>query len=361
MKKLWKRAAAIALAGCMAAAMTGCGSASKSAMYANADSAMAEMSYGSSSMGGKSYDYEEMQEVSMDEGYDMDGNTSADSVKENAANVDTGRKLIRTVNLSVETKEFDQMMETLQDQVEGLGGYIENMDTYNGSTYHGYSEWKNATVTIRMPKNELQGFLDNVSGICNIVRHSESVEDVTLSYVDMESRRNALRTEQERLLAFLEQAETIEEIITIEDRLTDVRYQLESMESQLRTYDNKIDYATVYLDIEEVRELTPIVEAEETAWKRIAEGFMTNLKDVGRDLEDFGIGFVIHIPYMSVWAVIIAVIVVVIKLVIRGNKKRKQKRLPQQQSQQPQMPAQQTQVTIPEQNAAAQQSKQDKK
>mgnify|MGYP002226154573 CR=1 FL=1 len=83
---------------------------------------------------------------------------------------------------------------------------------------------------------------------------------MTLTYVDLQSHRDALQTEQERLLQLLEQAESIEDIITIEQRLSDVRYQLESMESQLRSYDNQVDYSTVYLYIDEVEVYTPVEE-----------------------------------------------------------------------------------------------------
>ena len=80
--------------------------------------------------------------------------------------------------------------------------------------------------------------------------------------------------EQERLLSLLEQAETMEEIIALESRLTEVRYQLESMESQLRTMDNQVSYSTVYLSIEEVEHFTP--PAEKGTWERISTGFSEN-------------------------------------------------------------------------------------
>ena len=68
-------------------------------------------------------------------------------------------------------------------------------------------------------------------------------------------------------------------IITLEDRMSTVRYQLESMESQLRTYDNMVDYSTVHMNIQEVKELTPVIEEEETAWERFVNGFKESLKD----------------------------------------------------------------------------------
>ena len=68
----------------------------------------------------------------------------------------------------------------------------------------------------------------------------------------LQSHKKALLAEQESLLSMMEQAESIEDIIAINEQLTDVRYQIESMESQLRTYDNQVDYSTVNLYIDEV-------------------------------------------------------------------------------------------------------------
>lgn len=215
------------------------------------------------------------------------------------------RKLIQNVRLEVETKEFEQMMSSLEEQVREMGGYIENMETYNGSSYSEYSNSRYADLTIRIPKERLDGFLHTVSDISNIVRRYDSVEDVTLSYVDMESRRNALRTEQDRLLEFLEKAGNVEEIIALEERLSEVRYQLESMESQLRTMDNLIEYSTVNINISEVRELTVVKEEEPTAWERISEGFLESLRDIGNGIAEAGIWFLVNIPYLLIWALVI--------------------------------------------------------
>jgi len=124
-----------------------------------------------------------------------------------------------------------------------------------------------------------------------------------------------LEEEQERLLELLENAETIEDIITIEGRLSEVKYQLESMKSQLRTFDNKVTYSTVHIYIDEVKELTPVVE--QTAGERIAEGFAESLRDIGEGFKEFFIGFVINIPYIIVWAVIIVIMAFVAIKVIK--------------------------------------------
>lgn len=236
-----------------------------------------------------------------------------------------GQKLIRNVSLAVETKEFDALMSALNTQIRQLGGYIENMETYNGSLYSSGSRGSRyANMTIRIPKAQTDGFLEMVSDVCNVIRKNESGDDVTLSYADMESRRNTLRTEQERLLSFLERAQSIEEIITIEDRLSNVRYQLESMESQLRVIDNQVEYSTVQLNVTEVKELTPVVQ--QTAWERIGSGFVENLRDIGEGIVEFGIWFVVNIPYFVIWAVVITAAVLMVKGLRKMRLRKKEKK-----------------------------------
>lgn len=239
-----------------------------------------------------------------------------------AAVPETSRKLIKTVNISAETENFDTLVPGLQRQVETLGGYIESISVYDVGSYYvedTMQKQRCANLTARVPKEKLDGFLLQVGEQTNVTSRSENVEDVTLRYVDLESHKKALLTEQERLLALMEKAESVEDIITIEGRLSEVRYQLESMESQLRTYDNQIDYSTVYLSIEEVRKYSAPQTA--TVWQRIENGFMKSLENIGFGIRDFAIGFVINIPYIVFWGVLIAVAVIVWRILRKAWKK----------------------------------------
>ncbi len=121
-------------------------------------------------------------------------------------------------------------------------------------------------------------------------------------------------------MELLEQAETIDDIITIESRLSDVRYQIESMESQLRTFDNQVSYSTVYLYIDEVKTYTQT--EEQTRLQRMAGGFVNSLKGIGNGFLDFCVSFVIALPYLVVWAVIIVVFILLIRLIVQKNQRR---------------------------------------
>ena len=73
------------------------------------------------------------------------------------------RKLIKTVDMHVETQQYDQLLAAIDGQVKDLGGYIENMNTYNGSAYYNRNPIRNADMTIRIPKENLDTFLNKVS------------------------------------------------------------------------------------------------------------------------------------------------------------------------------------------------------
>ena len=307
-KNKWKRVAVIGLAVLL---LTGCGSNKSEAMT---DTVWSETEYASGNSNYLSDDiYEEETAVEEDGAV-----TEQTTVEESAATAD--RKLIRNVNMEVETESFDELLNTLEEKTSHLGGYIENSYTYNGSSYYGRTD-RNASMTIRISAEKLDEFMSAVAAESNVISRNESVTDITLQYVDMESHKKALKAEESRLLELMDEAETIEDIITLESRLSEVRYQIESMESQLRTYDNRVSYSTVYLDISEVTRLTPV--KEQSIGEKIVTGFTESLYGVGNGLLNFAIGLIIRLPYLVVWAVVIVIVVQIVKAVRKAGKKRK--------------------------------------
>ncbi|MBQ6431992.1 MAG: DUF4349 domain-containing protein [Oscillospiraceae bacterium] len=289
-------------------ALVGCGAAREPA-YADEDN------------GAAVYEYGRMPE---DFGYDAElaveaanGTAPADV---SPVSVATNRKLIRTVSLGVETEEYDVLLNGIAERISLCGGYVENMSA--DTRYSSDSRY--ATLTVRVPADRLDEFVTAVSGISNVVQRSENTEDVTLSYVDLESHTAALRTEQERLIELLEQAENVSEILEIEDRLAYVRYELEYMQSQLRTYDNLVEYATVTLSVSEVTKLTPTVE--KGFWEKIGDGFNDSLNGVWEGLKSFFSFLIIALPYLVVIAVFAGIAVVIIVLCVKKSRKRAAKR-----------------------------------
>lgn len=229
-------------------------------------------------------------------------------------------KLIRTVSMHLQTKEFETLLTYLEGRVAELGGYVQNSQIYgNGMDSYGY---RSASMTLRIPQSKLDSFVSGVSENATVVRKSENAENKTLEYADTEARLKSLQIEQERFLALLEKADTVENIIVLEQHLTELRYEIEAYASNLKLIDNKVNYSTVTIDVSEVNRIVP-VEQNPTLFTRMKDGFADTWYDIKDGLGNFAVWFVTNIIYLVIWAVIIMAAIVVVKKI---NKSRKLKR-----------------------------------
>ena len=235
---------------------------------------------------------------------------------------DTGRKLIRDVNMSVEARDFDGVLSQITDKVRELGGYVESSDVSGISVNsYGGSQQRYADIRARIPADRLDRFVETVESAGNVTSKQEQVTDVTLRYSDVQSRKKSMEIEQERLWALLEKAESLDAVVALEARLSEIRYELESYTSQLRLYDNQVDYSTVSINMREVKDLTPT--APDSIGTRIQKGFNRSLHNLGEGGTDLIVWIASNSPILLVLAVIIAAVV----LFVRGLSRRMQGRL----------------------------------
>lgn len=235
-------------------------------------------------------------------------------------NENTNRKLIKTISMNVETENFDSLLGNIKQRVAALGGYVEQ-EEINGTSYYVARNNRYASMSLRIPNDQLESFVNEVTEISNVIWKNENVQDVTLQYVDVESHKKALQTEQDRLFELLEKAESMEDIIAIESRLSEIRYELQNYESQLRVMDNQIEYSTISLHIEEVQKLTP--QKEKSAWEKITEGFKDSLISIWKGIQNTIINFIVYLPYLILWGIIIIVFILIGRKLYKKRKNNK--------------------------------------
>lgn len=274
------------------------------------------------------YDYEMgMTEESMDV-MEENPNTAGGLGDGGAAPADITRKLIRNVDLSLESREFDKAVEGLNQLVADLGGYIEYSDISGRSLdYKGEYYRRNAHFVARIPAEKLNEATGAIEELCNVTSRSESVNDITDAYYDVDGRLRTLRIEEERLLALLEKAERLEDMLTIESHLSNIRYQIESLTGQLNRYDNQVNYSTVSMYLQEVVEYTEQEPEPISFGQRIGKAFRNSLDFVG----DFGEGLVLAavtvLPVLLIYGGMAAVVVLlVVKGIRRLGARRKAKK-----------------------------------
>lgn len=267
-----------------------------------------------------SSDYLNKGEAPMPEG--GEGIYDSNSGGENAEIV--GRKLIRTINIEAETKDLDALLTDLDAQLAALGGYVQNKQVRGSATSTGS---RYASLTLRIPAEKLDQFVNHVTGATNILSSGETTEDVTLKFIATESRIAALEAEEARVMELIAKAENLNELLTLESKLSNIRQELEEVKSQLKLYENLIDYGTVYLSIREAKEYTVVEEEEPTVWERISTGFVGSLKGVGNIITELFVFFVVASPYLAIPAVIVVIVLVSLHI---GKKKARKKQQEQQ-------------------------------
>lgn len=240
-----------------------------------------------------------------------------EEISEEAVKAASNRKLIKTVNLTVETREFDELLATLDKKITQLGGYAQTSNV-NGVNYDDTYSRRSAYIVARIPANSLDAFVSTVEKSSNITSKNESAEDVTLQYTDVKAHIESLRVEQKRLDELLAQADSLETIIALEQRMTEVRYELSSYESRLRTMDNQVDYSTVYIDITEVREYKPEPIDDPSFTQRLSEAFIDSCATAWVTIEEFIIGFIAFLPMLLVGLIILGVIGGIIFLIVKA-------------------------------------------
>ena len=229
------------------------------------------------------------------------------------------QKLIRTMRIQAQTQELDPLLAQMESQIKQLGGYVENKSVYNGVSTANKTT-RNADLVIRIPADRLDEFAQQIRGQSNVISMSESVDDVTLSYVAVESRITALETEQQRLLELMEKAETMSDLLQIEARLTEVCTELEKVVSQLRVYDNMIAYATLNLFITEVKEYTE-PEVEKTVWQRIGGGLENSWEIVCAAVTEFFVFVIVSLPIVIPMVAVTLGVIFVVRLRTKRNRK----------------------------------------
>jgi len=233
------------------------------------------------------------------------------------------RKIIKNASLSFETLTYDAFVQELEHSIASMGGYVQSSEGYGGGIHS--TRQRYVYITARIPEANYNRFMTEVSNMGTLTQKSENANDVTMSYVDTQSRIKSLQAEYDALLAILEKATSLDDVILLQSRISEVTYQLESYQSQLRKYDDLISYCTVRISVNEVKEVTQNVEVM-TLGERIEKAFANTLDDITESFEDFTVWFVSSIPYILMWAVVILVIVSVCRSAVKKSKKRKAKK-----------------------------------
>ena len=228
----------------------------------------------------------------------------------------SGTKLVRTADVTLVSSSFDSDSAAIRTLTSTVGGYVESMNQ-SGDKASG----KNRVIYyhLRIPSDQLDGFLTGLEGIGRMTEHSESSEDMSTEYSDTSMRLKTQKDKLARLQQLMAQATDVSDLLEIENSIADTQYEIDRYESSLRTIDRDVDKSAVTVTL---REETPaeVAQAKElTLGERIRNGFEASLKGLGEFLRNMLVFVVMCLPVL----VPVAVISVILWLILRARKQRK--------------------------------------
>lgn len=233
-------------------------------------------------------------------------------------------KLIYSASATVETTTFDETVEKLSALVAEYGGFVES-SSINGSNYYtqsrGYSSERYASYVIRVPSNKFSTLMSSLSTLGNVPYSHTYTENVTAQYYDTDARLTAYKTQETRLLEMMELAESVEDLISIEEKLTELRYKIESLQSTLNNWDRQVNYSSLSLEVQEVIEYTP--ESRMSYGQELALALTNGLKRAGQFFKDLLLWLVGALPTLVVLAVALAVAIPLLKNRIKKRRAKK--------------------------------------
>lgn len=254
--------------------------------------------------------------VTYEESASTEAQTEMDTSAENGMSsespkyggIQTNRKIIQNAFIQMETLAFDDIIIEIKEKTYEFGGYFEVMRV-DGKRMdkNDIQQNRDANFVIRIPKEKYEIFISSFGDLGNIIRNELNSVDVTDQYIDTEARLEALKVQEERLLKILESATKIEDIITLEDRLSVVRYEIEGFQGTINKWDNLVQFTTVELSIREVNEMTQ--PKPDTLLTRSIDSFLSSIDGVTVILKAMVVFLFGFLPYL--------VILVPVGLIIR--------------------------------------------
>lgn len=222
--------------------------------------------------------------------------------------VQSQQKLVYTGRMNIQTLHYQETKADILKKITQYGGIIENENEYDNGYGWYYKEDYVTTMhmswIVRIPTEHYNEFMNDLEGSEKVLSKSSSVENITRRYNDNSARIEALELQEKRLLEMMEKAETIEDMITVETRLTEVQMDLNELKTWKNEMDTDIEYSTIYLELDEVRKYT---EHNDDFITRFTRSFADGWDSFTEALGDIAIGIGHTWPYLIILAVLIVI------------------------------------------------------
>jgi hypothetical protein len=256
-----------------------------------------------------------------EEGYAGDGSALPTLDTGNAAA--SGKKVIYTMDMSLEAKDAAAAIKDIASTAARLGGYVSD------SQYSSDSRNASCFIRVRIAPEKLDEFTAHVGTLGKVLEQNLSSQDITSQYNDMQTHLANAQAEEAQYLEIMKTARTIDETMKVRAKLDEIQTEIEQLKGQMRLWDNQVDFSTVTVRIQQPPAPAVVVEKEPSQGVRFW-GFAAVWQKISRGFSD-GFNWTLNavswilmvLSYIVVPLAVVAAAIAVILVVLRLARKRK--------------------------------------
>ncbi|MFI6171788.1 DUF4349 domain-containing protein [Nocardia sp. NPDC051052] len=223
----------------------------------------------------------------------------------------TARKEVVTGNVEMTAGKPVEAASTIADRVREVGGRIDSRTEQPGTDDTDPS----ATLTVRIPADKTDAFIDGLGGIGRVTRVHTNRDDVTMQWEDLDARIKALQASVDRLRGLIAGATNTADLINAEQALSSRQGELDSLTAQKRHLDDEVALSTLTIDL-----TTATTKAQEDRADNFWEGIVTGWHSLVDWLKDAVVFTGKALPWLGFLVVLAAVIWGVVRTVLRRKK-----------------------------------------
>ena len=299
--KTWKK---VFSTGVLALVLAGCGSSSSAQSTSSANGSYAGP-------------FDEATGYAAAESYMYDAeDTAAAADPSPAKEAVTGEKLVYTASVNIETLNYEESVGYIRQRVKQFNGIVETENEWDNDRSWTYTDGRGRmtnrtlSMTLRIPTESFETFLNEMEGSGKITAKNQTVENISRKYNDNSIEIEALEKQQTRLLEMMDKAETVEEMILVEERLSEVQTKLNQKKSYQSGMDTDVKYSTIYLNVNEVQQYTPVDNSIQIGGygKKLKETAEYSVKYFIYFLQEAGLVLIRILPFLLLAGLIILLI-----------------------------------------------------
>lgn len=249
----------------------------------------------------------------------------------NLANINTqalqdilgDRKIIFNAFIVLDVEEFDTKFKMITSMVESTGiGYVQNSEitshkiSSNPEIYR-----KSGTIVLRVAQNKFNTVVNDIQQLGTVRDYRRGTEEITDQYYDTQYWVQAYEAERERIMEYLRQAPNLDQMLTLERKLSEVTYKIEKLKGSLRKWDNLVEFTTITIELREASaDGTKSFNRSKDYGQRLAAAFADSFTGA---IETFG-NFLINIIYILPTLIVLGIVYLIarpwIKKFVRKSK-----------------------------------------